>query len=126
MENSTNQNVINTNDEQSVITVTLRMNSENKEVLHFEGASEDLDINFSNSNQTSLRKLFRWLLDKQLKQRAVLKLVKDPLVKNVTYQKVAEDYIGDLNNEIDSIFIEEAKAIKDLTELTEMVPSRES
>lgn len=125
MENSTNQNVINTNDEQSVITVTLRMNSENKEVLHFDGVSEDLDINFSNSNQTSLRKLFRWLLDKQLKQRAVLKLVKDPSVKNVTYQKVADDYIGDLNNEIDSIFTKEAKAIKDLTDLIEMEPSRE-
>ncbi len=125
MENSTNQNVINTNDEQSVITVTLRMNSENKEVLHFDGASEDLDINFSNSNQTSLRKLFRWLLDKQLKQRAVLKLVKDPSVKNVTYQKVADDYIGDLNNEIDSIFTKEAKAIKDLTDLIEMEPSHE-
>ena len=125
MENSTNQNVINTNDEQSVITVTLRMNSENKEVLHFDGASEDLDINYSNSNQTSLRKLFRWLLDKQLKQRAVLKLVKDPSVKNVTYQKVADDYIGDLNNEIDSIFTKEAKAIKDLTDLIEMEPSHE-
>lgn len=125
MENLTNQKDINATAEQPMITVTLRMNSENKEVLHFEGASEDLDINFSNSDQTSLRKLFRWLLDKQLKQRAGLKLVKDPSVKNVTYQKVADDYIGDLNNEIDSIFTKEAKAIKDLTDLIEMEPSRE-
>lgn len=125
MENLTNQKDSNATDEQPMITVTLRMNSENKEVLHFEGASEDLDINFSNSDQTSLRKLFRWLLDKQLKQRAALKLVKDPSVKNVTYQKVADDYIGDLNNEIDSIFTKEAKAIKDLTDLIEMEPSRE-
>lgn len=126
MENLTNQKDINVTDEQPMITVTLRMNSENKEVLHFEGASEDLDINFSNSDQTSLRKLFRWLLDKQLKQRAGLKLVKDPSVKNVTYQKVAEDYIGDLNNEIDSIFTKEARAIKELTDLIEMAPSREN
>lgn len=126
MENSTSGNALNAAAEQPVITVTLRMNSEGNEVLRFDGAAEDLDIDFTKSDQTSLRKLFRWLLDEQLKQRASLKLVKDPSVKNVTYQKVAEDYVNDLRAEIDSIFIEEASAIKDLTRAIEITPSNES
>ena len=126
MENSTNENALNADAEQPVITVTLRMNSEGNEVLRFDGAAEDLDINFTKSDQTSLRKLFRWLLDEQLKQRASLKLVKDPSVKNVTYQKVADDYISDLDAEIDSFFIKEAQIIKDLTRTIERVPSNES
>lgn len=126
MENSTNENALNADAEQPVITVTLRMNSEGNEVLRFDGAAEDLDINFTKSDQTSLRKLFRWLLDEQLKQRASLKLVKDPSVKNVTYQKVADDYISDLDAEIDSFFIKEAQIIKDLTRTIEIVPSNES
>lgn len=123
MENSTNGNVSSANAERPMITVTLRMNSEGSEVLHFDGASEDLDIDFTKSDQTSLRKLFRWLLDVQLKQRTSLKLVKDPSVKNVTYQKVAEDYIGDLNSEIDLIFANEAQTIKDLARAIEVLPS---
>lgn len=126
MENSTNENALNADAEQPVITVTLCMNSEGNEVLRFDGAAEDLDINFTKSDQTSLRKLFRWLLDEQLKQRASLKLVKDPSVKNVTYQKVADDYISDLDAEIDSFFIKEAQIIKDLTRTIEIVPSNES
>lgn len=126
MENSTNDNILSADAEQSVITVTLRMGSEGNEVLHFDGAAKDLDIDFTKSDQTSLRKLFRWLLDEQLKQRASLKLVKDPSVKNATYQKVAEDYVNDLRAEIDSIFIEEASAIKDLTRAIEITPSNES
>ena len=126
MENSTNENALNADAEQPVITVTLRMNSEGNEVLRFDGAAEDLDINFTKSDQTSLRKLFRWLLDEQLKQRASLKLVKDPSVKHVTYQKVADDYISDLDAEIDSFFIKEAQIIKDLTRTIEIVPSNES
>lgn len=59
MENSTNGNALNADAEQPVITVTLRMNSEGNEVLHFDGAAEDLDIDFTKSDQTSLRKLFR-------------------------------------------------------------------
>lgn len=126
MENSTNGNALNADAEQPVITVTLRINSEGNEVLHFDGAAEDLDIDFTKSDQTSLRKLFRWLLDEQLKQRASLKLVKDPSVKNVTYQKVADDYINDLDAEIDSFFTEEAQAIKDLTRTIAIAPSNGS
>lgn len=126
MENSTSGNALNAAAEQPVITVTLRMNSEGNEVLRFDGAAEDLDIDFTKSDQTSLRKLFRWLLDEQLKQRASLKLVKDPSVKNVTYQKVADDYISDLDAEIDSFFIKEAQAIKDLTRTIEIAPSNGS
>lgn len=123
MENSTSGNVLNADAEQPMITVTLHMNSEGSEVLHFDGASEDLDIDFTKSDQSSLRKLFRWLLNAQLKQRASLKLVKDPSVKNATYQKVAEDYVNDLNAEIDSIFRQETQAIKDLTRTIEVLPS---
>lgn len=123
MENSTNGNVLNADAEQPVVTVTLRMSSKGSEVLHFDGASEDLDIDFTKSDQSSLRKLFRWLLDAQLKQRASLELVKDPSVKNATYQKVAEDYVNDLNAEIDSIFRQEARAIEDLTRTIEVSPS---
>ena len=126
MENSTNGNALNADAEQPVIAVTLRMNSEGNEVLHFDGTAEDLDIDFTKSDQTSLRKLFRWLLDEQLKQRASLKLVKDPSVKNITYQKVADDYINDLDAEIDSLFIKEAQTIKDLTRAIEIAPSNGS
>ena len=122
MENSTSDSIQNLESKQPVITVTLQINSNGNEVLHFEGASEDLDIDFTNSDQTTLRKLFRWPLDKELKQRTSLVLVKDPLVRNITYQKVAEDYIGDLNKEIDSIFNKETNAIKDLTSAIEMTP----
>ena len=115
MENSTNENVLKVDAEQPEITVTLCMNSEGNEVLRFDGVPKDLDIDFTKSDQTSLRKLFRWLLDEQFKRRAALKLIKDPSVKNVTYQKVAEDYVRDLNDEIDSIFSNEAPAIKYLT-----------
>ena len=114
---------MNADAEQPVVTVTLHMNSEGSEVLHFDGASEDLDIDFTKSDQSSLRKLFRWLLDAQLKQRAHLKLMKDQSVKNATYQKVAEDYVNDLNAEIDSIFRQEAQAIKDLTSRVEVLPN---
>lgn len=116
MENLTNGIVLNAGADQHVITVTLRMNSEGDEVLHFEGASEELDIDFAKSDQTSLRKLFRWLLDEQLKQRFGLKLEIDSSVKNVTYKKAAEDYVNDLNVEIDQVFLNEAQAIKDLHE----------
>lgn len=126
MENSTNENALSTDAEQPVITVTLRMNSKGSEVLHFGGAAEDLDIDFTKSDQTSLRKLFRWLLDEQSKRRARLKLVKDPSVKNITYQKVAEDYVRDLDAEIDSIFMKEAQAIKDLTGTIGVLPDNES
>lgn len=78
MENSTSDSIQNLESKQPVITVTLQINSNGNEVLHFEGASEDLDIDFTNSDQTTLRKLFRWLLDKELKQRTSLVLVKDP------------------------------------------------
>lgn len=49
MENSTNENALNADAEQPMITVTLRMNSEGNEVLHFEGAAENLDIDFTKS-----------------------------------------------------------------------------
>lgn len=116
MENLTNGIVLNAGTDQHVITVTLRMNSEGNEVLHFEGAPEELAIDFAKSDQTSLRKLFRWLLDEQLKQRFSLKLEIDSSVKNVTYKKVAEDYVNDLNAEIDQVFLNEAQTIKDLHE----------
>ena len=122
MENSTNERALNADAEQPIITVTLRMNSKGREVLHFDGAAEDLDIDFTKSDQTSLRKLFCWLLDEQVKRRAKLKLVKDPSVKNATYQKVAEDYVSDLDAEIDSIFTKETQAIKDLTGTVEIFP----
>ena len=41
--------------------------------------------------------------------------MKDPSVKNTTYKKVAEDYIGDLNDEINSFFDNEAKVIEAIT-----------
>lgn len=116
MENLTNGIVLNAGTGQLVITVTLRMNSEGNEILHFEGAPEELDIDFVNSDQTSLRKLFRWLLDEQLKQRFSLKLEIDSSVKNVTYKKVAEDYVSDLNTEIDQVFSREMQTIGDLQE----------
>ena len=55
-----------------------------------------------------------------------MKLVKDPSVKNVTYQKVADDYISDLDAEIDSFFTKEAQAIKDLTRTIAISPSNGS
>lgn len=115
MENLTNENAIHKVAEQPSIVVTLRKNTAGNEVLHFDGADEELDIDFTNSDQSSLRKLFCWLLDEQLKRRAGLKLEIDPSVKNATYQKIAEDYIRDLDSEMDSIFINEANAIADLT-----------
>lgn len=115
MENSTNGSALNEDSGLREIVVTLRMNAESSEVLHFDGAADSLDIDFVKTDQSGLRKLFSWLLDEQFKERAVLKLVKDPSVKNVTYQKVAEDYIDDLNAEIDSIFTMEGEVIKDLT-----------
>ncbi len=115
MENSTNGNESTEVAKQREMKVTLRKNAEGAEVLHFDGAAESLDIDFTKTDQSGLRKLFCWLLDEQLKERAVLKLVKEPSVKNVTYQKVAEDYVNDLNAEIDSIFINQAAAIEDLT-----------
>ncbi len=115
MEDSTNGSALNEDSGLREIVVTLRMNAESSEVLHFDGAADSLDIDFAKTDQSGLRKLFSWLLDEQFKERAVLKLVKDPSVKNVTYQKVAEDYIDDLNAEIDSIFTMEGEVIKDLT-----------
>lgn len=115
MENLTNENAIHKVAEQPSIVVTLRKNTAGNEVLHFDGADEELDIDFTNSDQSSLRKLFCWLLDEQLKRRAGLKLEIDPSVKNATYQKIAEDYIRDLDSEMDSIFINEANTIADLT-----------
>lgn len=100
--------------EASKINVTLQKNEDGNDVLRFDGAPKGLDIDFSEDNQSSLRKLFCWLLDSQLKQRARLALVKDPSVKNVTYQKVAEDYINDLNAEIDSFFDNEASLIDEV------------
>ena len=114
MENSTNSSALNEDSDMREIVVTLRKNAEGNEVLHFDGTADDLDIDFVKTDQSGLRKLFSWLLDEQFKERAVLKLLKDPSVKNITYQKVAEDYINDLNAEIDSIFATEGEAIKDL------------
>lgn len=109
MESSTSKNM--TSAEFPKINVTLQKNKDGGDVLRFDGAPEGLDIDFSESDQSSLRKLFCWLLDSQLEQRARLELIKDPSVKNVTYQKVAEDYINDLNAEIDSFFDNEASLI---------------
>lgn len=117
MENIAETNVDSTeNAALRVIKVTLQKNAVGHEVLHFEGAPDDLDIDFTKSDQSGLRKLFCWLLDEQLKQKATLELVKDSSVKNVTYQKVAEDYINDLNAEISSIFANEAEIVRGLTD----------
>ncbi len=116
MENLTKGNGLNEDAKQREIIVTLQKNAGGSEVLHFDGAVDSLDIDFAKTDQSGLRKLFCWLLDELLKERAVLKLVKDPSVKNATYQKVAEDYIKDLNEEINSIFVAESEVIKNLTE----------
>lgn len=125
MENSTNGKIEINGTERPVIKVTLSKNSNGEETLHFDGAPEILDINFSKSDQTSLRKLFCWLLDKQLEQRFNLELVKDSSVKNDTYRKIADDYINDLNAEIDSIFIKEAQSIKELTAVDGVLSMKE-
>ena len=126
MENSTSESTVNAAIEQPTIAVTLCMNSGGNEILRFDGAPEELDIDFTRSDQTSLRKLFRWLLDKQLKQRAKLKLVKEASVKNPTYQKVAEDYISDLNAELDSIFLNEERTIEDLTSTVNVMSGKDN
>lgn len=122
MESLTNDTVLNESAGHREITVTLRKSVEGSEVLHFDGAADGLDIDFAKTDQSGLRKLFCWLLDEQLRERAVLKLVKDPSVKNVTYQKVAEDYVNDLNAEIDSIFYSQAEVIEDLTGSIDVLP----
>lgn len=123
MENSTKGKGPNEDVKQREITVTLRKNAGGNEVLHFDGAADSLDIDFAKTDQSGLRKLFCWLLDEQLKERAVLNLVKDPSVKNVTYQKVAEDYVKDLNAEIDSIFFSQAEVIEGLTGAIDVLPA---
>ena len=124
MENLRNDNVAGETAERPVIKVTLYKNSKGNEVLHFDGADEDLDIDFMKSDQSSLRRLFCWLLDELFKRRADLELEKDPSVKNQTYQKIAEDYIQDLNAEINSFFISESDAIKELASAIDVDSSK--
>ncbi len=124
MENLRNDNVAGETAERPVIKVTLYKNSKGNEVLHFDGADEDLDIDFTKSDQSSLRRLFCWLLDELFKRRADLELEKDPSVKNQTYQKIAEDYIQDLNAEINSFFISESDAIKELASAIDVDSSK--
>lgn len=119
-----NDNVAGETAERPVIKVTLYKNSKGNEVLHFDGADEDLDIDFTKSDQSSLRRLFCWLLDELFKRRADLELEKDPSVKNQTYQKIAEDYIQDLNAEINSFFISESDAIKELASAIDVDSSK--
>ena len=87
--------------------------------LVFSGAPEGLEINFASQDQSNLRLLFKWLLDRELERESVLKLEIDSRVQNRTYRSIAESYIEDLNKELMAILRGNREIVDQITETTE-------
>lgn len=111
----------NTNHGRSTIVVTLLPDEHDAKnaKLVFSGAPDGLEINFASQDQSNLRFLFQWLLDRELERESVLKLEIDPRIQNRTYRSIAKSYIEDLNKELLAILQDNREIVDQLTETTE-------
>ena len=111
----------NANHGRSTIVVTLlpdERDTKNARLV-FSGAPDGLEINFASQDQSNLRLLFQWLLDKELERESVLKLEIDSRVQNRTYRSIAESYIEDLNKELLAILQDNCEIVEQLMEAGE-------
>lgn len=77
-----------------------------KEILEINIDNELFMIDFTNEDQSMLRKLFLVVLKKMKKDNKLIEFVyvKDDNFDNTLFESVASDYIAGLNKELVSIF----------------------
>lgn len=77
-----------------------------KEILEINIDNELFMIDFTNEDQSMLRKLFLVVLKKMKKNNKLIEFVyvKDDNFDNTLFESVASDYIAGLNRELVSIF----------------------
>lgn len=77
-----------------------------KEILEINIDNELFMIDFTNEDQSMLRKLFLVVLKKMKKDNKLIEFVyvKDDNFDNTLFESVASDYIAGLNRELVSIF----------------------
>ena len=88
------------------VEAVLRLNERNEEVIEICIAGNTYNLNFTKENQSYLRDFFKACIAELLKQEFQFVFKKDDSVKNEIIIKISEEYINDLNKELNSCLLE--------------------